>query len=100
MSPARKSIDEKNVWEWALASVYDFESLSSIARRYGVSRALVRDRLERFWESHDGHELLKQRAIEMGVEEELEPCNCDRCEALAESVGRRRNGHGDVIGAV
>ena len=68
--------------------------------RYGVSRSLVTDRLERFWETHDGRELLKTRAAELGVKEDLEPCTCDRCEALAESVGRRRNGHGDVIGAV
>jgi hypothetical protein len=32
--------------DMALCYVYDFESLSSIARRYGVSRSLVSEREE------------------------------------------------------
>jgi hypothetical protein len=95
--PSRKELDPKTVYDMAPCYVYDFESLSSIARRYGVSRSLVTDRLDKFWESHDGYVLLKQRSEEMGIDDPLDPCDCDRCEAERETRLKRGNGHGNAL---
>jgi hypothetical protein len=81
----------------ALCYVYDFESLSSIARRYGVSRSLVSDRLDHFWDSHDGHEMVRARSEEMGIDDPLDPCECARCEAERETLARASNGRGSAL---
>lgn len=95
--PTRKELDPKSVYDMALSFLYDFESLSNIARRYGVSRSLVTDRLDRFWESHDGWLMLKERSEELGVDDPLDPCECERCTAESEALARHSNGHGSAL---
>jgi hypothetical protein len=66
--PGRKDIDERTVFEWGLAWLYDRKSLNSIAKRYAVSRTLVASRLDAFWKTKDGRAVLTKYAEESGID--------------------------------
>ena len=56
------------MYDWALNYLYDGESLNEIARRYGVSRPLVKSRLADFWATDDDLALMRGRAEELGID--------------------------------